>query len=242
VFLDMPGVQMGRYCGIDWADDHHDIAIIDDTGTVLVKERVGNDADGFARQLELLAEAGDSPEDPISVAIETDRGLWVAALRATGRVVYAINPLSASRYRSQRTVSGAKSDAADAVMLANILRLDYSSHRPIPNDTDLARAIKVRQRNVDADAARLREILRHEQLRQPAAVERAMGIHYRHSCNVSIAPAPPSKRSPRQQLSTSNVIPTRRSSPASPASLMSVAPGYSPRSATTAHDSQTRGV
>ena len=244
---------MGRYCGIDWADDHHDIAIIDDTGTVLVKERVGNDADGFARQLELLAEAGDSPEDPIPVAIETDRGLWVAALRATGRVVYAINPLSASRYRSQRTVSGAKSDAADAVMLANILRLDYSSHRPIPNDTDLARAIKVlaraqqdavwartalgnqirsllkdffpaaltafdslsgggitradartvlaaaptpesgarltpaklrallrkagRQRNVDADAARLREILRHEQLRQPAAVERAMGIH-----------------------------------------------------------------
>ncbi len=37
----------------------------------------------------------------------------------------------------------AKSDAADAVILTNILRLDRQSHRPIPDDTDPARAIKV---------------------------------------------------------------------------------------------------
>jgi hypothetical protein len=43
-------------------------------------------------------------------------------VRATGRVIYPINPLSASRYRSRRQVSGAKSDTADAVTLANILR------------------------------------------------------------------------------------------------------------------------
>ena len=40
---------------------------------------------GFAELLTLLAETGDSPEHPIPVAIETDHGLWVAALRATGR-------------------------------------------------------------------------------------------------------------------------------------------------------------
>ena len=93
--------------------------------------------------LTLLAEAGDSPEHPIPVAIETDHGLWVAALRETGRVIYPINPLAASRYRTRYAVSGAKSDATDAVLLANILRTDRHAHRPLPADTELAQTIRV---------------------------------------------------------------------------------------------------
>jgi transposase len=77
------------------------------------------------------------------VGIETDRGLWVAALRVTGRVIYPINPLAASRYRPRHAVSGAKSDATDAVLLANILRTDLDAHRPLPADTELAQAIRV---------------------------------------------------------------------------------------------------
>jgi transposase len=94
------------YCGIDWATAHHDVAVIDGDGRVVARGRVGNDAAGFAQLLTLLAQAGDTPEDPIPVAIETDRGLWVAALRATGRVIYPINPLAASRYRTRYAVSG----------------------------------------------------------------------------------------------------------------------------------------
>lgn len=131
------------YCGIDWAEAHHDVAVVDDTGKVVARERVGVDAAGFVRLLELLADAGDTAEDPIPVAIETDRGLLVAALRATGRPIYPINPLSASRYRARRQVSGAKSDAMDAVMLADILRTDAPAHRPLPADTELAQAIRV---------------------------------------------------------------------------------------------------
>lgn len=134
---------MTLFCGIDWAEAHHDIAVIDDAGAVVARARIGNDAAGFARLLTLFAEAGDTPEDPIPVAIETDRGLLVAALRATGRAIYPINPLSASRYRSRHQVSGSKSDAADAVMLANILRTDAVAHRPLPADTELAQAIRV---------------------------------------------------------------------------------------------------
>jgi hypothetical protein len=55
----------------------------------------------------LLAEAGDSPDDPIPVGIETDRGLRVGALRETGRVIYPINPPAAARYRARHAVSGA---------------------------------------------------------------------------------------------------------------------------------------
>jgi transposase len=131
------------YCGIDWATDHHDVAVVDDDGRVVARGRVGNDAAGFAQLLTLLAEAGDSPDDPIPVGIETDRGLWVAALRETGRVIYPVNPLAASRYRARYAVSGAKSDATDAVLLANIVRTDAAAHRPLPADTGLAQAIRV---------------------------------------------------------------------------------------------------
>jgi transposase len=131
------------YCGIDWATDHHDVGVVDDDGRVVASGRVGNDAAGFTQLLTLLAEAGDSREHPIPVAIETDHGLWVAALRETGRVIYPINPLVASRYRTRYAVSGAKSDATDAVLLANILRIDRDAHRPLPADTELAQTIRV---------------------------------------------------------------------------------------------------
>ena len=90
---------MAVFCGIDWAEDHHDIALVDQDGALLAKRRIGDDAAGFAALLHLLADAGDSPEAPIPVAIETSRGLLVASLRATGRPVFPINPMSVSRYR-----------------------------------------------------------------------------------------------------------------------------------------------
>ncbi|MGZ8745780.1 MAG: IS110 family RNA-guided transposase [Mycobacterium sp.] len=131
------------FCGIDWAAEHHDVAIVDDDGDVVARARVSNDAAGFAALLTLLAEAGDSAAHPIPVGMETDRGLLVAALRETGRVIYPINPLAASRYRARYALSGAKSDAADAVLLANIVRTDPGAHRPLPADTQLAQAIRV---------------------------------------------------------------------------------------------------
>jgi transposase len=134
---------LGMYCGIDWATGHHDVAVVDDDGRVVARGRVGNDAVGFTQLLSLLSEAGDSPEHPIPVGIETDHGLWVGALRETGRVIYPINPLAASRYRTRYAVSGAKSDATDAVLLANIVRTDRDAHRPLPADTELAQAIRV---------------------------------------------------------------------------------------------------
>ena len=51
----------------------------------------------------MLADAGDNPQDPIPVAIETPRGLLVAVLRASGRPIYPINPMSVARYRAQDT-------------------------------------------------------------------------------------------------------------------------------------------
>jgi hypothetical protein len=89
------------------------------------------------------AAAGDSIEDPVPVAIETPRGLLVASLRATGRPVYAINPLAVARYRERLSVARSKSDHADAMTLAHILHVDAHLHRRLPADSELCQAIAV---------------------------------------------------------------------------------------------------
>lgn len=79
-------------CGIDWAQDHHDIAIVDADGRLIAKRRIPESVAGFTDLTAMLADAGDDPENPIPVAIETPRGLLVAVLRASGRLVYPIQP------------------------------------------------------------------------------------------------------------------------------------------------------
>ncbi|MGV4988661.1 IS110 family transposase [Streptomyces sp. NRAIS4] len=131
------------YCGIDWAEQHHDVALVDGTGQLLAKRRITDDAAGYQLLLDLLAEYGDSETDPIPVAIETSRGLLVAMLRTGTRKVFAVNPMAAARYRDRHGVSRKKSDPGDALVLANILRTDMAMHRPLPADSDLSRAIAV---------------------------------------------------------------------------------------------------
>ena len=134
---------MEVYCGIDWAEDHHDIALVDRDGKLLARRRISDDAAGLAQLLVMLAEHGDTPDDLIPAAIETPRGLLTACLRATGRQVYPINPMAVARYRDRHTVSGGKSDHGDSVVLASVLRTDLHAHRPLPADSELAQAIAV---------------------------------------------------------------------------------------------------
>jgi transposase len=155
------------YCGIDWAEDHHDIAIVDDHGSQLAKQRITDDAAGYARLLALLGEHGETATCLTPVAIETGRGLLVACLQASGRDVYVINPMAAARYRERTTVARSKSDAVDALMLANILRTDRHLHRLLPADSELVRAIAVLARagqdaawNRQQIANQLRSVLR----------------------------------------------------------------------------------
>ncbi len=134
---------MAVYCGIDWAEGHHDIALVDDEGKLLAKRRIEESLNGLAELTAILTAAGDTADEPIPVAIETPRGLLVAVLRATGRPIYPINPLAVARYRERTSVSGKKSDHVDAVALANILRTDAHRHRMLPDDSPLARSITV---------------------------------------------------------------------------------------------------
>jgi hypothetical protein len=102
-------------CGIDWSERHHDVAVVDDDAQVVTRARIGDDAAGFSRLLELLAEHGDGDPGSVDVAIESDKGLFVAALVAAGFTVFAINPRAVARYRERYGQAGGKSDPGDAV-------------------------------------------------------------------------------------------------------------------------------
>lgn len=128
-------------CGIDWAEAHHDVALVDETGEVLIRKRVTADLPGFRELLELIAEHGGGPEST-PVAIETDKNLFVTALAAAGFTVYPINPKALARYRERHGQAGAKSDPADATALANVLRTDRHVHRPLPAISDQGLAVK----------------------------------------------------------------------------------------------------
>ena len=128
---------MRLFVGDDWAEDHHDVEVMDEAGKVLAKRRLPEGVAGIAQLHELigryLGEDADGAE--VIVGIETDRGPWVAALAAAGYLVFPVNPLQASRYRERHGVSGAKSDGGDAHMLADMVRTDSHQLRPAAGDS-----------------------------------------------------------------------------------------------------------
>jgi transposase len=130
------------FVGVDWAEAHHDVCVLDGEGRVLGRKKVNDTLEGV-RDLHALLVACTDEEPDIVVGIEKDRGLIVTALVASGYEVYAINPMAAARYRDRHHVSGAKSDPGDAKMLADLVRTDRHNHRPVAGDTPLAEALKV---------------------------------------------------------------------------------------------------
>ena len=133
---------MMLFVGDDWAQDHHDVYLMDQNGARLEARRLPEGLTGVGQLHDMIAAHADEPNEVI-VGIEKDHGLWVSALAAGGYQVYAINPMAVARYRDRHRVSGAKSDGADAKLLADLVRTDRHNHRLLVGDSDQAEAIKV---------------------------------------------------------------------------------------------------
>ena len=236
------------FVGVDWAEAHHDVCVLDGEGNVLGRRRIADSFAGAGELHALVAEHLDRDEaDQVVVGIEKDRGLIVTALLGANYQVYGINPMASARYRDRHHVSGAKSDPGDAKVLADLVRTDRQNHRAVAGDSALIDGVKVlarahqnavwsrqrqvnalrstlkdyypgalevfgtdlshmdavavlgvaptpalgatlsraklvaalkrggRQRHLDERAALIREVLRQDQLRQPAVLETAYG-------------------------------------------------------------------
>lgn len=116
--------------GIDWAESEHAACLLSEEGQVLRRLRIGHDVAGVDRLVSVIGELEPNP-DRVLVAIETAHGLLVSALLEAGYTVYAINPKAVERYRTRTRVSRAKTDPADAELLARILLTDRERHRPL---------------------------------------------------------------------------------------------------------------
>ena len=197
---------MRVFVGHDWAEAHHDVFIEDETGVRLAAARVPEGIEGVARLHALVADHTDDPAD-VTVATETDRGLFVGAMVAAGYRVLAINPMSVARYRERHVTSGAKSDAGDAWVLAELARVDGHHHQPISGDTGLADAVKTlarahqsliwsRQRHTNQLRSALREFY-------PAALEAFDDLASADALAVlAIAPTPKTGR----RLSSQRIV------------------------------------
>src|SRR5271166_3041398 len=130
------------FVGDDWAEDHHDVYVMDAEGARLASRRLPEGLSGIRVFHELVADHVVEPSQVV-IGIETDRGLWVQALGAAGYQVFAVNPLAVARYRERHQVSGAKSDAGDAKVLADLVRTDRHNHRSLAGDSLEVEAIKV---------------------------------------------------------------------------------------------------
>ena len=182
------------FVGDDWAEDHHDIHVMDAAGVRLASRRLPEGLAGVSGFHEVVAAHVAEPSQVV-IGIETDRGLWVQALGAAGYQVYAVNPLAVARYRDRHQVSGAKSDPGDAKLLADLVRTDRHNHRPMAGDSAEAEAIKVlarghqnliwtRTRHTNALRSALREYY-------PAALEAFDDLHDRDALAVlGHAPTP----------------------------------------------------
>ncbi|MEV6278861.1 transposase [Nocardia sp. NPDC051832] len=101
--------ELNRYCGIDWAEDHHDIAIVDAGGTLIAKKRISDDLAGFTELTRLLTEAGDTAEEPIPIVSVTFRRIKNDRLAAVGWVWAAsmvMNSGPAQQHYRQRRQRG----------------------------------------------------------------------------------------------------------------------------------------
>ena len=85
------------FIGDDWAEDHHDVYLMDEAGQRLASRRLPEGLTGIRGLHELVAGHAEEPTEVV-VGIETDRGPWVGALSAAGYQVYAINPMAVAPY------------------------------------------------------------------------------------------------------------------------------------------------
>lgn len=114
-----PWKELTHFAALDWADDHHDLVVVDAGGQSVVELTFKHTAEGWQQAQQALAQW---PELPI--AVETSAGPAVDQLLQRGFRVYPVMPKAAVRYRERKRPSGSKDDLHDAWSLADALRTD----------------------------------------------------------------------------------------------------------------------
>jgi transposase len=135
------------FAGIDWADTHHDVVILDDAGRQLRSFRVTHTPEGLQALTSQLGEvSGPCGKAEMACLVETNHGLLITALLEAGFSVYPVNPKTVDRKRS---AAGAKTDKIDAYLLAKHGRAELADLRRLEPDSPLIAELKTLTRDQD---------------------------------------------------------------------------------------------
>jgi transposase len=151
--------QPGLFIGMDWADQKHDVYVIDRNGK------------GFHRVLEHSAEnieawVGDMLKlaggQPIAIMLEQSRGALIYALMFREDVLlYPVNPKQLARYRESYPGVG-KNDPTDAMYLARMLTeriTTLKAWQPDDENTRLIANLSQQRRKIVDGQTKLRQQL-----------------------------------------------------------------------------------
>ena len=108
--------QITHYGALDWARDHHDIVVVDRSGTIVADFRIQHTLEGWNEFRTRLA-----PFPDLAIAVETNQGPAVEQMVSAGLQIYPINPKSAKHYRDRKKPTGTKNDRLDAWAMADAM-------------------------------------------------------------------------------------------------------------------------
>jgi len=128
------------FTGIDWASAEHAVCVLDAAGKITARFTIKHSAEGIASLVRRLARYGDPAGLP--VAIERPSGRLVDLLLEAGHPVVPVSPNAIKTWREGEVLSGAKSDAGDAAVIAGYLRLRYHRLAPAAPYCDETRALR----------------------------------------------------------------------------------------------------
>jgi transposase len=134
------------YVGLDWADQHHDVVVLDEAGHRVGSRRVAHHQEGLEDLKQFVLGMTPHVEELVCV-VETSHGLLITFLLEAGIPVYPVNPKTAN---AQRKAAGAKTDQIDADLLAKTARFDLADLRRQQPDSPKVQELKTLTRDQDA--------------------------------------------------------------------------------------------
>jgi transposase len=134
------------YVGLDWADTHHDVVVLDEAGRRAGSRRVAHSQEGLDELKQFLLSIASRAEELVCI-VETSHGLLITFLLEAGIPVYPVNPKTANQLRK---TAGAKTDQIDAYLLAKTGRFDLADLRRLEPDSSKVQELKTLTRDQDA--------------------------------------------------------------------------------------------
>lgn len=129
------------YIAIDWADNHHDVCVLDPTTQQRTSQQVTHSP--TALRTWWLALHQRAAGQPVAIALDQKTGSFIACLLEYAWIeVYPVNPVTLAQYRKALHGSGAKDDVTDAELLLDLLTRHRDKLRRLTPDTPLTRTLQ----------------------------------------------------------------------------------------------------